>query len=126
MAHRVSHGGSGGYDNGHNSTADAAEGNKYNNVPRTMRFDKSASARSNSSSSVALRTEGEAVTVANVVTPTRNCWAQYKTDDLKEESRTATGNAMVRITYGMQSSSMGQTSPEEEESGGAHLLSRCC
>ena len=119
-------GGSGGYNNGHNSTADTAEGNKYNNVLRTSCSDESASARSDSSSSAAPRLEGEAVAVANVVTPTRNCWAQYKTDDLKEESRTATGNAMVRITYGMQSSSMGQTSPEEEESGGAHLLSRCC
>ena len=64
-------GGSGGYDNGHNSTADAAEGNEYNNVPRTTCSDESASARSNSSSSAAPRTEGGAVTVSNVVTPTR-------------------------------------------------------
>ena len=99
-------GGSGGYDNGHNSTADAAEDNEYNNVPRTTRSDESASARSNFSLSAAPRTEGEAVAFVNVVTPTRNCWAQYETDDLEEESRRATGNAVVgmatRIADGMR------------------------
>ena len=38
---------------------------------------------------------------SEVTTPTRNRWAQYETEDLEEESRRATSNAVVNMATRM-------------------------